>query len=162
MKSSWWHYVCRTCSFNLFSYFFEGTVLKTWQTKLNVCKFSLKHGTKCSNDVDWGHISKLEQWCSLRGQALRTKNHVLGLTIGLEGSGLEGLGLQGSWPWLQARTFYFLGCFVSMRFTNFSKFCSSMQCTVEPFYFLTIHYLYIYGVSQYYSSIRWCTTEVTP
>ena len=89
----------------------------------------------------------------------RTKNLVLGLGLessglglGLEGRGLGlGLGLEGpgpwpcswprgSWPWLQARKFYFVGCFVSMRFANFFKISFKHAVYCRPFSVLLSHH----------------------
>ena len=91
----------------------------------------------------------------------RTKNLVLGLGLGLESSGLgldlenRGLGLglglegpgpwpwswpRGSWPWLQARKFYFVGCFVSMRFADFYKISFKHAVYCRPFSVLLSHH----------------------
>jgi hypothetical protein len=85
----------------------------------------------------------------------RTKNHVLGLGLGLESSGLGlegrglglGLGLEGPGLDYKHVNFIFWDVWCKCVSPIFSKFLLSMQCTVDPFYFLTIRHLYIYGVS---------------
>ena len=83
-------------------------------------------------------VSGKIQWCSPRGQALASR--ILEDKKSCPRPWEPWPWPRGSWPWLQARKFYFVGCFVSMRFADFFKISFKHAVYCRPFSVLLSHH----------------------